>query len=400
MEIKEMFWKLRRHEITYFDALNTALNLTQKDPSQIQLLMDEISFYINCEEVMLQKEISSFLHTLFDKGLTKEAHGHLMSKRQKFIFDKCSELNIKSFEDLPRKKPIDGIDYESIFYLFEFDSLWKLRKDLSKYIHESQQNTKEFINPLAVNPIEEMEIFINKYYNFFLFINSHSPSILDKYPDVETQSKKLNLIIDDSSKRYLPKGEKQAEAIDNSINTLKGFFLNSEQRQIEAFQKIVSGEIQNSREELDRINDFYTKNHFSEKIEFLSHYCSDWITFEKRYNEYFEGNKATKDNPESKEKKVTKDINKTKGYVNQLTHEQKEFIDELIKDGFIDSHVYCELKTNQIITLTESQFVDYLNQFHEKKYQKSKRFTSSKNLSIPIELSKKVTEFKSKITKK
>lgn len=103
--------------------------------------------------------------------------------------------------------------------------------------------------------------------------------------------------------------------------------------------------------------------------------------------------------PQQHEPQTTKENKKPKGYVNQLTHEQKQFLDELIKAGSKESHVYCELKTNQIITLTEFEFIDYLNQFHNRNYPENKRFTSSKHLSIPIELSLKVKEFKSKITK-
>lgn len=192
-----------------------------------------------------------------------------------------------------------------------------------------------------------------------------------------------------------------------AISEIENFALTKNQEHIDRFMKIFDMSLRNLDASFFFINQKLVDSNNHTGVNYLSRGYMNIKAVNRiidslfRINQHHTTDKSKEFiNPESKEKKVTQ-INKPKGYINQLTHEQRQFLDELLNDGFKDSHVYRELKTkHQIITLTESEFVDYLNRFHERKFLKSKRFTSSQNLSIPIELSLKVEGFKSKITKK
>lgn len=95
---------------------------------------------------------------------------------------------------------------------------------------------------------------------------------------------------------------------------------------------------------------------------------------------------------ENQENKVT--INK--GYNNQLTTNQKKVVDELVTSGHLDSHIYHLLKQKNFFTLTEIEFRDYLNTFHGKNLDITKRITALRFLTFTNEVQQKFTELQNK----
>lgn len=70
-----------------------------------------------------------------------------------------------------------------------------------------------------------------------------------------------------------------------------------------------------------------------------------------------------------------------------LSERQELIIKKLIERGFSDVHVYRFLKDEkQFITITESQFVTFMNKSYNRNYAKKKRFSSIKDITIPVEL--------------
>jgi hypothetical protein len=85
-----------------------------------------------------------------------------------------------------------------------------------------------------------------------------------------------------------------------------------------------------------------------------------------------------------------------KGYTNQLTTNQKKVVDELVTSGHKDSHIYHLLKQNNIFTLTEIEFIDYLNKHHGKNLDIAKRITACKHLTFTTEIQQKFKELQDK----
>jgi len=72
---------------------------------------------------------------------------------------------------------------------------------------------------------------------------------------------------------------------------------------------------------------------------------------------------------------------------NLLTHTQINIIEKLINKGHKDVHIYRFLKDEvQFINISESEFVRFLNEHHERNYKTTKRFTALSSITIPIEL--------------
>jgi hypothetical protein len=70
-----------------------------------------------------------------------------------------------------------------------------------------------------------------------------------------------------------------------------------------------------------------------------------------------------------------------------LSERQELIIKKLIERGFSDVHVYRFLKDEkQFITITESQFKTFMNNSYNRNYAKKKRFSSKKDITIPVEL--------------
>lgn len=95
---------------------------------------------------------------------------------------------------------------------------------------------------------------------------------------------------------------------------------------------------------------------------------------------------------ENQENKVTTN----KGYNNQLTTNQKKVVDELVTSGHLDSHIYHLLKQKNFFTLTEIEFKDYLNTFHGKNLDITKRITALRLLTFTNEVQQKFTELQNK----
>ena len=89
---------------------------------------------------------------------------------------------------------------------------------------------------------------------------------------------------------------------------------------------------------------------------------------------------------------------KPKGYVDQMTEQQKKVVDQLLTSGFVFSHVFHLLKSKGFFTLTERQFLDYLNKYHDNNIDIEKRITSSKNLKPTIELEEKFNDLMKEIS--
>ena len=81
-----------------------------------------------------------------------------------------------------------------------------------------------------------------------------------------------------------------------------------------------------------------------------------------------------------------------------MTEQQKKVVDQLLISGFEFSHVFRQLKSVGFITLTEPQYLDYLNKYHDKNIDIKKRITSSKNLKPTKELEEKYNELKKEIS--
>jgi hypothetical protein len=76
-----------------------------------------------------------------------------------------------------------------------------------------------------------------------------------------------------------------------------------------------------------------------------------------------------------------------------LTGEVKQFIDELLQQ-FKYSHVYREMKSHSLITLTEAQFLSFINKWHPNIKLGKSRITSK--LQVSNELERRIKEYKNK----
>jgi len=178
MKTSELFEKLRDGEISRFDALNTVLTLTQKEPERINIFIDEVDYYVFNEKEDINNDIIVLLGYYFDDKLTKDeifkevvtdldiklTNGDALYEFDEFdVLDICEAKNFKSWGDLPTrtvnsvntesefsKKHGDSFDFpfsfESLFYPYEFYPFYQLKRDLAKYLtpHQTtiQQNNK------------------------------------------------------------------------------------------------------------------------------------------------------------------------------------------------------------------------------------------------------------------
>jgi len=178
MTTSELFEKLRDGEISRFDALNTVLTLTQKEPERINIFIDEVDYYVFNEKEGINNDIIVLLGYYFDDKLTKdeifkevvtdldiiETNGDALYEFDEFdVLEICEAKNFKSWGDLPTrtvnsvntesqfsKKYGDSFDFpfsfESLFYPYEFYPFYQLKSDLAKYLtpHQTtiQQNNK------------------------------------------------------------------------------------------------------------------------------------------------------------------------------------------------------------------------------------------------------------------
>lgn len=141
------------------------------------------------------------------------------------------------------------------------------------------------MSTIGNNPIIEIEEFINRHYNFIRYIKS---GLLLNYINSENE---CNLYMEKSSKLYLLRSSAKANEIDNSINILKGIYINGDSRQLEAFKKVISSDLTGlyeSRKEYNLLNIELNKRGYKYSLQSLKHYLSDWLYFDKKYQKYFE----------------------------------------------------------------------------------------------------------------
>ena len=143
------------------------------------------------------------------------------------------------------------------------------------------------MSAITENPILEIENFLQ---NFLYFV--HSVNMEIKYPpkEIEISQNQFNLLVHKKSKRYLPKSDAQSEQFDFVMNALKGFLLNADTRQIEAFKKIVTPRINGIENEISELQTLLTEKEFSDTWNFIVIELSDFQYFKTRYDKYFGDN--------------------------------------------------------------------------------------------------------------
>lgn len=156
------------------------------------------------------------------------------------------------------------------------------------------------MSAITDNPIKKIEYFVNRHYNYVIFIRSE---IENPRKGIDLTENQANLLCRDSWERYLPKNGEQSDLFDYVNNALKGILINSDSRQIEAFKKVISGQIRFAENEISRLMDLFNEKQYSNTVNYIKSNLHDFELFKNRYYRYFEKNENPQ--PEPKKKQAT-----------------------------------------------------------------------------------------------
>jgi hypothetical protein len=252
--------------------------------------------------------------------------------------------------------------------------------------------------------------FLNAIQTFNTRVDSELSLFDNEFKDEDSTLEQHQRKIENKVLKQINNSRKELKFLlcfENALTDLEYFATCKEKHQIEYFERIIDNRISSVENQISTIKNRFREYWLFGTNHFYAHgYFDLYNLFKSNYENLFKSQKSTHENiqenisqypthPETETK-----TKKPKGYFNQLTNVQKEFISSLIEQGHQKSHIFHELKSTGIISLTEYEFRDFLNKFHNQELDLIKRFTAKSNLSIPIELVNKCREFKDKISKK